>query len=310
MILSMLLVLHSTAYTQLQKDKEYHNGLTDLQLAAIKTLGKEMDDKITLAFKSNPKLKKDMEEDLRKIEAIKDKKLQLHKAAQYQDKYMEGYTDVLKSGKVDLVLYARQMEAIIPWYKFTLNSRNIIVGQMKTINGNITSIPLGPVSKRITEFKQIFEKSCFVASSGGVTFSGNSIEANTVAAVAGGCGLSAEMSSNPDSEEGYSKVNVKSKLNTSGFVIAVVGFSISLAIVYCIFPPRMEDYKDLGGFLIFAPLLWVGSVDQDFTQDDTFGYRSGKKISFKISLSSGGMIVSASHSEAKLTNIDVKLLAQ
>ncbi len=306
-----VIVMHSITAAQ-SKSADASLQITDIQMNMIKALGKELDQKIIVAFRSNPKLKKDMETDLKKLEEIKDYKLQKLEARKYQDKYLKLYNDILKSGKIDLVMYARKMEMIVPKYKFDVSSRNEITGQMRSLSENVTAVQAGPVVKKLTAFKQtISQNDCFVAAGGGIDFTSNSMKVKAVAAVAGGCYQSAQMETYDDmATEGFNIVNVKSKLNINGFAISVVGNSMCLGSVSCRFGPTPEEFKTIGEILLLAPFLWVGTVSDDFVQDDMFFYRPGRRIIFYSSSFSQSLIISEMHIESNLTDIEVTLTSQ
>lgn len=306
-----ILVLHTITFGQL-KPADTLMQITKVQLTKIEELNKELEQQITRAFSKNLKLKMDMESELKMLAAIKDDKLQKVAARRYQDKYMKVYNDILKSGKVDLVLYARKMEMIVPWYKFSVNSRNEIIGQMQRISENATIVQAGPVFKKITEFKQsIYDNTCFVAAGGGFTFTDNSMKVNAVSAVAGACYQSGSMETYPDSDtEAFNSVKIKSKVQLNGFAIAIVGVSSVSGSAFCRFSPKPEDGKYIGSFWLLAPLFWVGIVSDEIVQDDIFDYRPGRKILFSSSLHSLSEVISETHAEVNLTDIEVILTSR
>jgi hypothetical protein len=137
------------------------------------------------------------------------------------------------------------------------------------------------------------------------------MKVNAVSAVAGGCYQNATMETKPDANtEGFNWVNVKSKLKLEGFAIGVAGWSVCSGNVSCRFSPTPADYKDVGDIFLLAPLLWAGFVSKDLVQDDTFPYSPGRTILFYSYMNSQSLVISETHVESDLTDIDITLTTQ
>lgn len=284
--------------------------MTEDQKDKIKSLQKDLDEKINAAFKSDPKLKMQMDAELKKIATIKDEKIQKLAAAKYQDTYLTSYTKILAKAKVDLAEYAQQMQIILPWFKFVVDKRLFIRGFAMLELAPFVAPPAGPVSKTISGFTTNKQVSCGLGAGGDVTFTDNSMKANVVAAVAGCCDANGSMSfSSSLNGAEHATFTVKYKARVEGFAIGVIGTAAISAKSSGIL--QLSNIYNIEVFVL-APIAWVG-YDERIDESTKTIIKDGFNlydIDFFTFARACAALPSETHGSASVKDIEVLLVTK
>lgn len=307
-----------------QKDFQFSKQmLTVKQEEALKALGAEMDNKINLAFRGNEKIKMEMQNALNKIISIKNTILKKSELSAYQNKYLKIYGDILKKGSVSMEYYAAKYQQILPAYKFTVSNNYAITANLSEAVTGSSSFDLLTVTTttQIGDFDNIKSNPCGLAAGGNVNFTSNSMDANSVAAVAGGCIVEGTMAKEVDLKSARkASAKIKYSARVDGFVIAVVGVSsVNMSVTGRISALNAVEYRPELYNLIFhtscyiiAPLLWALQGDAFEADTKTINLTTGYRynISFNAYVNTLSVLFSETNGSAKLSDLQVDLTTE
>lgn len=144
---------------------------------------------VAKALDANPKLKAEMDRDLRNIATITDPKQQAASITAYQAKYAKAYKAILTAGKVDFNAVAREMKALYP------NITYVIVDGLYLVGSEDRTPAPAPAPTRVEKTVTVRsgdyvvdeDESCGSISGGGITYASRSLDNSVWAAALAGC---------------------------------------------------------------------------------------------------------------------------
>lgn len=292
------------------QEKDAPEEISKEQAAAIIQLQRDLDGKIQAAFAGNEKLKAELEQDMKGIAAIKDEQMQNAAVANFQKKYGEAYSGILKKAGVDMSQVARRMGELLPEYKFRPVG-NTVMGTFRKSSPAAPAPAPGPKTTRINNWNTRKKKTCGLGAGGDITFGNSSLKVFSLAAVAGGCMADADMSAPVQVPNAASaKLTVRYKSKVDGFAWGIVCSAGVTTRADCY--AGSERVFAISSF-VFAPFLWVASGEEEVNETNTLNLTVNSTPTIRFSnrvFTLAALVVGECHGTANTNNIDVKLITQ
>lgn len=285
--------------------------ITEDQASQLLQLFSKIDADIKGAMKGNEELQQRMQNELRAIVSLKDKRKAIQAIGAYQRRYAEDYAGILGKAGVDLTEVASRINVIVPG----LNAQaqpNFTITSRRRFSSGTTSTSTGSQGKRIRvrKFRGRRSLSCGVMSGSDVSFTGSSIINETFSAVAEGCfnvGIKNAIVKVPRGATAVD-IAIKGDLSTEVLAVGVLGAATASA-------SANIDFDGVDSFVV-APFLWAGSAEQSVR-----GFRSGRRFSnppapldamvaFTHSSSYASGLIGGTRASAKVTNLQVTATAK
>ena len=260
-------------------------AISEQDLKAIDADFKEISSKIEAALKTDMTLYNKMMSQLKSIDSKIDTTGKSAALLGYKTKFAVSYGSMVKKAGVDLNSFITKMNNKYTSYIFTVHNLYAVSFKRKSKapiykRGSTTQTPTTTTTP-ITNFLQRQDPGCGALSGSNFAFGTKSVRATSTAVIFGHCYTSAGLKKDVTvpSNAISATLQVKFKLEVSGYAIGVVGISLcsGSATVY------VENHKFDLNENIFAPFLWYASMESFEEFDELFDVIDSKGSTERIS---------------------------
>jgi hypothetical protein len=307
---------------------------SQLMQPRVRPILQDLNNRVLTGFKGKEKLKAEMENELKRIKAVKSATDKRAAIAAYQKKYHSAYEQVLRAGAVDLNQVAGRLRNELPGIDFTVTPNFTIKAKSSTPGVRKITAPsplssgaklnaptansapnaiasTSPVEERssLSFVEQESRRSCGSVAGGDVTVRSRSIKATSFAAQLGGCeskgtlGASVEVPANAKS----ARIVYRGEMNTEAFAVGILGDAFGYAQSRLGCDGGDSEYIDT---FALAPLFWAASSEASQSTELQFDRRCKKLFAQARTNSIAGGAVTETHSMAEVRNLKAELIVQ